>query len=134
MEGALRNSGTMPTILEKGNGMEIEGGSEAAAVNGSLKLGPWIHAPKRGRRRLNKENLTEERQPRKTTRASHGKYAANTGTSISGVLTNLGEQEVGWRMEIFELNQPYKDPVSRGEDSRRLNTGVKHMRGRKGLT
>ena len=37
MEGALRDSGAMSTILEKGNGMEIEDGSEEAAVNGSLR-------------------------------------------------------------------------------------------------
>ena len=44
MEEAMRDSGAMATIMEKGNGIEIKGGSELATVNGSLKLGSWIHA------------------------------------------------------------------------------------------
>ena len=75
--------------------------------------------------------MTEERQPRENTRASHGKIAANTGTSRFGVLADLGEQEGELSNGNTELHQPHKDPILRGEDSGRFNTGVKQMR-RKG--
>ena len=60
VEGVMRDLGTMDTLMEKRNRMEIEGGSELATINGSLKLGPWIHTPKRGRKRVQGRYFTSQ--------------------------------------------------------------------------
>lgn len=64
--------------------MEIEGRNKLEVVNGSLKLGPWMHGPRRGRRRPNKETAIE-------VRSLYSKSATNSGVSRFEILEDLDD-------------------------------------------
>ena len=102
------------------NGCEMEERADLVTGNGGVGLGPWIHAPKRGRRRTSKESLTDGR-------SNHGKIAISSGDSRFGILADLGDQGNDLATVNSEENQapevrnkPLKVSVIRGDGSGNL--------------
>ena len=77
-------------------------------------MGPWLHAPKRGRRRTIKEPLTEGR-------SNHGKIAISSGESRFGILADLGSwqiweiREMIWKLLILRRFRRMRGGTNRGK-------------------